>query len=89
MTYEEVDIYWCGEDGGSWNDENDQDDGKVGCDWSAASASLASKKSKAAASSNAGMYAGISFGVIGLVAAGAMFTAATKNQVNDNEECLL
>jgi len=47
------------------------------------------KKSEAAASSNAGMYAGISFGVIGLVAAGAMFAAATKKQVNDNEECLL
>ena len=83
MTYQEADIYWCKEDGGSWDAEMEKEyweDGKGNCDWSALKAKKTSlaKKSKAAASSNAGMYAGISFGVIGLVAAGAMFAAATK-----------
>jgi len=37
-------------------------------------------------SSNAGMYAGISFGVIGLVAAGAIFAVYKKKQVVPERE---
>ena len=47
------------------------------------------QREQAAASSNAGVYAGVSFGVIGLVAAGAMFAACNKKRVANNEEALL
>jgi len=77
------------EDQKFWEHDEEEVDVEEASGTVAARANLASKKSKAAASSNAGMYAGISFGVIGLVAAGAMFAAATKKQVSDNEFCLL
>jgi len=54
---------------------------------------LAQKKAAAATSSKktskAGFYAGVSFGVLGVVAATAMVAACNKKKVQANEEALL
>lgn len=54
---------------------------------------LAQKKAAAATSSKktskAGFYAGVSFGVLGVVAATAMVAACNKKKVQANEETLL
>ena len=53
---------------------------------------LAKKQAAAAATSkksNAGFYAGLSFGVLGVVASAALITACNKKKTQECEETLL